>query len=154
MNQSTLEPFSLRREVLGKGDRIKAVSLFTKPQPLPSCQTVRGGTAWGGGHHHHPGPSALGLLLVSSFICTCMIESLGWDHTLPSQPVLSPSTELRMSTPTVNMWARMNEQMCICWLVIYFAFAVEQNLLYLKFWLLKQTKLRLWKCIILRLKSP
>lgn len=42
MNESTLEEFSLRRDILGKGDKIKAISLFTKPQPLPSCQIVEG----------------------------------------------------------------------------------------------------------------
>lgn len=37
INESTLEQFAPRKDILGKGDRIKAIPLVTKPRSLPCC---------------------------------------------------------------------------------------------------------------------
>lgn len=69
-------------------------------------------------------------------LCLHLHESWGWNHTLLSQSLIAPSPEWSISTPKVNLSECMNEQMCICRLIIFLAFAVKQILLYLNFWLL------------------
>lgn len=84
--------------------------------------TDRGDTARGRGASAH-WLSVRSLLLVSSFACTCVIASLGWDHTLPSQSLLLPSPELSMRTHTVslsgthertNVYLLAGNLFCIC----------------------------------------
>ena len=63
------------------------------------------------------GSSAISLLLVSSFACSYVTQSLGVG-TAPSSPLpIAPGAELSLSRPEVSLLEHVNEQMCICWLV-------------------------------------
>lgn len=68
MNESTLGQFSLsQKRYSGEKRRIKAVSLFTKPQPLPCCQRAvlqREGHNNGEGVVGHPHASSLAVSLL------------------------------------------------------------------------------------------
>lgn len=96
------------------------LSLFTKPQPWLCCQRAllaeRGDTA-----QASPGS----LLIVSGFVCTYVMSPWVGLHLAP-QSLIAPSSEPSLSRTYVTLLEHVNGQICICWLVIYFAFLLSK----------------------------